>query len=168
MVQFLEKYAYGAEENDQNKVVMSGYQNYIEQPLRTFARDEVQKLNGLDVKDNITDIGAKITQRIKDVARNTPFEISSVVIGNIQYPPEIADAVSKKLAATQELEQRTTQNLIAQKDAEKRLIEAAWIAKAMEVVQQKLTPLYLQHEAIEAQKLMVGSPNHTTIYIPVW
>ncbi len=31
----------------------------------------------------------------------------------------------------------------------------------------RLTPLYIQHEAIEAQKAMVGSENHTTIYIPV-
>ncbi|OGJ58266.1 hypothetical protein A3H22_03080 [Candidatus Peribacteria bacterium RIFCSPLOWO2_12_FULL_55_15] len=37
----------------------------------------------------------------------------------------------------------------------------------MEIVQQKLTPLYLQHEAIEAQRAMVGSTNHTTVYIPV-
>ena len=37
----------------------------------------------------------------------------------------------------------------------------------MEIINQRLTPTYLQHEAIEAQKAMVGSPNHTTIYIPV-
>ena len=104
---------------------------------------------------------------MKALAKNTPFDVQSVVIGNIQYPPEIANAVSKKLAATQELEQRTTQNRIAEMDAKKRLIEAEGIAKAMDVVQQKLTPLYLQHEAIEAQKMMVNSPNHTTIYIPI-
>jgi hypothetical protein len=27
--------------------------------------------------------------------------------------------------------------------------------------------MYIQHEAIEAQKAMVGSPNHTVVYIPV-
>jgi hypothetical protein len=37
----------------------------------------------------------------------------------------------------------------------------------MQIVQVKLTSQYLQHEAIEAQKAMVNSPNHTTIYIPV-
>jgi hypothetical protein len=26
---------------------------------------------------------------------------------------------------------------------------------------------YLQHEAIDAQKKMAGSPNHSTIYIPM-
>ena len=30
-----------------------------------------------------------------------------------------------------------------------------------------MNALYIQHEAIEAQKLMVNSPNHTTVYIPV-
>ena len=37
----------------------------------------------------------------------------------------------------------------------------------MDVVQQKLTPMYLQHEAIQAQAAIIDSPNHTTIYIPV-
>jgi hypothetical protein len=27
--------------------------------------------------------------------------------------------------------------------------------------------MYIQHEAIEAQEAMVGSPNHTVVYIPV-
>ena len=37
----------------------------------------------------------------------------------------------------------------------------------MDVINQRLTPLYLQYEAIKAQQAMVGSPNHTTIYLPV-
>lgn len=47
------------------------------------------------------------------------------------------------------------------------IVVAEGIAKAMEIIQAKLTNQYLQHEAIEAQKMMVGSPNHTTVYIPV-
>ena len=45
--------------------------------------------------------------------------------------------------------------------------EAEGIARATQIIQQRLTPLYIQHEAIEAQKAMVGSPNHSVIYIPV-
>jgi len=37
----------------------------------------------------------------------------------------------------------------------------------MQIINERLTAPYLQHEAIEAQKAMVGSPNHTTVYIPV-
>ena len=38
---------------------------------------------------------------------------------------------------------------------------------AMVIINQKLTPLYVQYEAIQAQQKMVNSPNHTEIYIPV-
>jgi hypothetical protein len=37
----------------------------------------------------------------------------------------------------------------------------------MQIIRGQLSALYVQHEAIEAQKLMVNSPNHTTVYIPV-
>ena len=37
----------------------------------------------------------------------------------------------------------------------------------MQIIRGQLNSLYIQHEAIEAQKLMVNSPNHTTVYIPV-
>jgi hypothetical protein len=46
-------------------------------------------------------------------------------------------------------------------------VQAAGIANAMQIIRGQLSPLYVQHEAIEAQKLMVNSPNHTTVYIPV-
>jgi hypothetical protein len=37
----------------------------------------------------------------------------------------------------------------------------------MQIIRGQLSSLYIQHEAIEAQKMMVNSPNHTTVYIPV-
>ena len=40
-------------------------------------------------------------------------------------------------------------------------------AQVLNVDGHQLNGLYIQHEAIEVQKLMVNSPNHTTVYIPV-
>jgi len=37
----------------------------------------------------------------------------------------------------------------------------------MQIIRGQLSAMYIQHEAIEAQKLMVNSPNHTVVYIPV-
>lgn len=37
----------------------------------------------------------------------------------------------------------------------------------METINQKLTPLYVQYEAIQAQEKMVNSPNHTEVFVPV-
>ena len=160
--EFVNKYTTlsGSGKEDPNATVKTAYANFVKEPLRTAARNEVQKCEALQIADNIVEIGHAVEKEIKAICKDTPFEIIQVVVGNIQYPDAVANAVSDKMAATQKLEQ-------VKIDAKRRIEEAEGIAKAMEVVQQKLTPLYLQHEAIEAQKAMVGSPNHTTIYIPV-
>lgn len=154
-------------DTDPDLIVKNAYGNFIREPFRTFVRDEVQKRDGLQVKDQLIPIGNAVLARIREYAKSSPFDIQTAVMGNIQYPEPVSKAVSNKMAATQELEQRDTMIEIARKDNLKRTIEADGIAKAMDTIQSKLTPMYLQHEAIEAQKAMVGSPNHTTIYIPV-
>jgi len=47
-----------------------------------------------------------------------------------------------------------------------KIIEAEGIAAAQKIINETLTPQYLQHEAIQAQIQMANSPNHTTVYIP--
>jgi uncharacterized iron-regulated membrane protein len=51
--------------------------------------------------------------------------------------------------------------------AEIRVAEAKGIAESQKIINASLTPLYLQHEAINAQIQMANSPNHTQVYIPV-
>jgi regulator of protease activity HflC (stomatin/prohibitin superfamily) len=157
----------GDTEKSPDAVVRVAYGNYIREPLRTFARDEVQRRAGLAVKDELIPIGQAVLGRIQAYAAESPFMISSVVVGNVQYPDEVADAVSRKLAATQELERKDTEIEIERKERTKREVQATGIANAMQIIRGQLNALYIQHEAIEAQKLMVNSPNHTTVYIPV-
>jgi regulator of protease activity HflC (stomatin/prohibitin superfamily) len=154
-------------EKDPDAIVKVAYGNYVREPLRTFARDEVQRRNGLEVKEAFTPIGDAVLARIRRYAADSPFVIGGVVVGNVQYPAEVADAVSKKLAATQELQRMDTEIEIERKARTKREVQAQGIANAMQIIRGQLTNLYIQHEAIEAQKLMVNSPNHTTVYIPV-
>ena len=105
--------------------------------------------------------------RVKRYVADSPFVITSVVVGNVQYPHEVADAVSRKLAATQELQRMDTEIEIERKERTKREVQAQGIANAMQIIRGQLSDRYIQHEAIEAQKAMVGSPNHTVVYIPV-
>ena len=165
--EFIESYSTLNESDDANKIVRTAYNNVLKEPLRTFARDELQKYEGLEIKDNIALVGQAIEGRLRAIADTTPFDIRSVVVGNIQYPQEVADAVSQKLAATQVLQRKKTEIDIAQAEAQRRVAEARGIADSMDIINQKLTTQYLQHEAIESQKLQVNSPNHTVIYIPV-
>lgn len=164
---FVEKYSTLYDDKKPDKIVQDAYNNFLREPLRTYARDEIQRLNGLEIKDKITPIGDAVFTRVQTLTKDTPFEVTSTVVGNIQYPEEVANAVAKKMATTQVLEQKATELKIEEQKKAIRIVDAEGLAKAMEIIQAKLTPQYLQHEAIEAQRVMVGSPNHTTIYIPV-
>ena len=168
---FMERYsttvANSLTEKNPDAVVQVAYANFVREPLRTFARDEVQRRNGLEVKDALISIGDAVLGRIRAYAAGSPFIIRSVVVGYVQYPEEVANAVSRKLAATQELQRKDTEIEIERKERTKREVQAQGIANAMEIIRGQLSAMYIQHEAIEAQKAMVNSPNHTVVYIPV-
>jgi regulator of protease activity HflC (stomatin/prohibitin superfamily) len=168
---FMERYsttlADSRTDKEPDAIVKVAYGHFIREPLRTFARDEVQRRNGLEVKDDLMQIGEAVLARIRAYAADSPFVISSVVVGNVQYPAEVADAVSRKLAATQELQRKDTEIEIERKERTKREVQAQGIANAMQIIRGQLSGMYIQHEAIEAQKAMVNSPNHTVVYIPV-
>ena len=154
-------------ERDPDAIVKNAYANFVREPLRTFARDEVQRRNGMEVKEALIPIGDAVLSRIRQYAADTPFMLTSVVVGNVQYPAAVSDAVSLKLAATQELQRKDTEIEIERKERTKREVQAQGIANAMQIIRGQLNAMYIQHEAIEAQKLMVNSPNHTVVYIPV-
>jgi regulator of protease activity HflC (stomatin/prohibitin superfamily) len=168
---FMERYSttVRSDQNDRapDSIVQVAYGNFVREPLRTFARDEVQRRNGLEVKDALIAIGDAVLMRIRAYAADSPFIVTSVVVGNVQYPNEVADAVSKKLAATQDLQRKDTEIEIERKERTKREVQAQGIANAMQIIRGQLSTMYIQHEAIEAQRLMVNSPNHTVVYIPV-
>ncbi len=153
-------------EKDPDAIVKVAYGHFVREPLRTYARDEVQRRNGMEVKDALIPIGDAVLARIRAYSAGSPFIISSVVVGNVQYPEEVASAVSRKLAATQELQRKDTEIEIERKERTKREVQAQGIANAMQIIRGQLSPMYIQHEAIEAQKQMVNSPNHTVVYIP--
>jgi regulator of protease activity HflC (stomatin/prohibitin superfamily) len=156
-----------AVQKEPEAIVKVAYGNFVREPLRTFARDEVQRRNGLEVKDALILIGDAVLARIRAYAADSPFVITNVVVGNVQYPSEVADAVSRKLAATQELQRKDTEIEIERKERMKREVQAQGIANAMQIIRGQLSAMYIQHEAIEAQRQMINSPNHTVVYIPV-
>jgi regulator of protease activity HflC (stomatin/prohibitin superfamily) len=167
---FMERFSTTSSEQDVEKdpdaIVKVAYGHFVREPLRTYARDEVQRRNGMEVKDALIPIGDAVLARIRAYAAGSPFVISSVVVGNVQYPEEVASAVSRKLAATQELQRKDTEIEIERKERTKREVQAEGIANAMQIIRGQLSAMYIQHEAIEAQKQMVNSPNHTVVYIP--
>jgi regulator of protease activity HflC (stomatin/prohibitin superfamily) len=143
------------------------YARFIKEPFRTFVRDSVQRYTSREIKATREIIAQSVEETLLQHLKGSPFKLVSLVVGDINYPPIVAQAVEKKLAAQQLLEEKSVQKKIAQKDAEIKIEEARGIAQAQEIINRTLTTNYLQHEAIKAQEKMAGSPNHTTVYIPV-
>jgi regulator of protease activity HflC (stomatin/prohibitin superfamily) len=143
------------------------YPRFIKEPFRTIVRQSVQEYASRELKAERDTLARTIETELSSYLESTPFEVMRLAVGNIDYPAVVAQAVEKKLAAKQLLEEKATQREIAQRDAEIRIEEAKGIAEAQKIINATLTPNYLQHEAIQAQRTMANAPNHTTVYIPV-
>lgn len=82
---------------------------------------------------------------------NNKVAITHILIRNAQQQ---ADVVNAEVAATKA-------------EAEKRYQEAVGIRRAQDEIQKTLTPLYVQHEAIQAQeRIATSGRNNTVIYVP--
>ena len=165
--EFVEKYSTLGEGESADQIVKTAYNNYVKENIRTYAREEAQRFEGLKIQDNIVEITTNLNTKIKKQLAGTPFDVLNVVVGNIQYPKSVTDAIAAKIAAIQDNERQATVLLTVTQVAAQKRVEAQGIADAMNTINSKLTPEYIQYEAIKAQLAMVNSPNHTTIYIPV-
>jgi hypothetical protein len=79
----------------------------------------------------------------------------------------VQDAHNEIAVNQMKIQQTRQLVLVENQKAAIRVAEAHGIAQAQEIINATLTDRYLQHEAIQAQMRMAGSPNHTQIYIPV-
>lgn len=143
------------------------YKRFVQEPFRTFVRDAVQQYKSRELKTTMDDCALAVQQRMEKYLENTPFRLINLSVGDIDYPQEVAKAVERKLSAQQLLEEKDIQERIALKDAQIEVERAKGTAEAQRIINSTLTINYLQHEAIQAQKKMAESPNHSTIYIPL-
>ena len=143
------------------------YQTNIKEPVRTQVRKAVQIYASPDVKENRATIEAEVLKELKAFLADKPFEIDTISVGNIDYPDVVENAVERKLAAQQELEEQRIQKAIAKEKADIKVIQAEGQAKAQEIVKQTLTALYIKHQAVKVMEELAKSPNKVFIYIPV-
>ena len=142
------------------------YENNLQSPIRSFAREEVANYNGLEIQDHMGTIGQKITDRARALTKGTPFQIISINLGNPAPPQEVLWAMADRSKKLIELQQAKTDVEIATKDKQKTVAEAHGIATSMDKLNSKLTDSYLQYEAVEANRAMIKAPNHQVIYAP--
>jgi hypothetical protein len=77
-----------------------------------------------------------------------------------------ADAANRARVTQLNIKTIAQQVKVQEQLANVKAAEAEGIRRAQDIVNRTLTPLYVQHEAVQAQLAMARSQNHTIIYVP--
>lgn len=143
------------------------YDEFFKERFRSCIYDAVQVHDSRTAKEQRSAIAETVRIKMAAVCAGTPFLLHDVVVGFVQYPEVVRDAVEAKLAKQQDLEQADTRVAIATKEAEIMVEEAKGIAMSQEIVNKTLTTNYLRHEYVQALMECARQPNTTIIYVPI-
>jgi regulator of protease activity HflC (stomatin/prohibitin superfamily) len=138
----------------------------VRQQYRSAVRDVVYTYDAYDIQTKTQDIGMRILQRLRDEYGSSPVEFEAISIGNITYPDAINAEIQQKLAAEQDLERMNRERQIAEQEAQIMITQAKGRASAQRIVNETLTPLYVQHEMIEGFRALAKSPRVTIVASP--
>jgi hypothetical protein len=167
----LAEYATRPSEAGRGTVITSDDWYTVVAPVfESVSRERLSKEGGMDIaqkRDAVTtDILANLKTQLADEPLLQYVNFKRVNIGNIDYPESVDRAIEKQAQAQAELAEKEQRLLIAEKDAEIKVVEAKGIADAQAIIDRTLTKEYLYHEWIEALEATANTPNTTMIYIP--
>lgn len=138
----------------------------VRQPYRSAVREVVYTYDAYAIQTKTQEIGVRILERLRDEYAGTPIEFEAISIGNIAYPAEINAEIQQKLAAEQDLERMGRERQIAEQEAQIMVTQAKGRASAQRIVNETLTPLYVQHEMLEGFRLLAKSDRVTIVATP--
>lgn len=139
------------------------YKRVVQAPLRTFVQKTVETYSSHDANDNRSKIESSVAEYLREYLADKPFVLDSLTVGNIQFPASVTRAVELKVANQQLLEKKKTDMEIARQEAEIRVIEADGIRRSQEIINKTLSPIYVQHELVQALR-DIGSKSGNIIY----
>ena len=143
------------------------YERNVQQPYRTAVRDVVHGYDAYDVQRDTQEIGREILDRLQERYAGTPVVFESISIGDLSYPEAINQEIQRKLAAEQDLERMGREQQIAEEEAAIMVTNARGRAAAQRVINETLTPLYVQHEMLSSFELLSRTDRATIIVAPV-
>jgi regulator of protease activity HflC (stomatin/prohibitin superfamily) len=144
------------------------YEEVIVRPaIRTALVDAATKFDASDVMSLQRDAYTKmVTEILLQELSGKGVVLDNVLIRNVEPPAMVSDAIAAKLKAAQEAQQMEYTIQYAQKEAQRKSIEAQGISNAQKIIGNGLTQNYLQWYYISQLKDVVSSPNNSTIILP--
>jgi hypothetical protein len=161
----VEEFGIGATSSEEG-ALPEWYTRTVQQPYRTAVRDTVHEFDAYDIQSQTQEIAARILARVQEEYVDTPIAFETVSIGNLTYPADINAEIQRKLAAEQDLDRMERERQIAEQEAEIMITNARGRAAAQRIVNETLTPLYVQHEMLEGFKALSRSGRVTIVSSP--
>jgi regulator of protease activity HflC (stomatin/prohibitin superfamily) len=141
-------------------------EGFIIPEIGTAMKDEISKLAYRELNGKRESIGKAITKYTAEVLKDKFVRLNNIKIGEITPPESIDRAIQEKEAEKQKVAKADQQILLAEKKAIIKAKEARGIANAQDIIQKKLTPLYVQWYAIEQYGDLAKSKNTTFVIMP--
>ena len=142
------------------------YEWNVKEPLRTIVREQVTLVSATDIQLETPKVRQLIAEKLTARFTGTPVVIESVDIGQIQFPKQVADAISRKIAKEQEFERQNYVLAKTSKEAAIRVLEALKLAKQQRIISSTLDPLYVQQRAVQVYRTLSASTNRTIVMLP--
>jgi regulator of protease activity HflC (stomatin/prohibitin superfamily) len=121
--------------------------------------------NTLSIKS--PEIENRIFEELKIRLDGKHIELNKVTLDHIMYSTVVTRATDQKLATQQQVEQKSYEIEIAEKEAEIQRINARGQRDAQQIIDQGLTQQYLQFKALEVQNKLSESSNSTFYFVPL-
>ena len=170
---FMEEFGGWENTGDPDKIAKAAYDQFIREPFRTITRSVVAQYKGLDVNEFLPQISHEIENQVRELLKNTPFEVMSVVMGNASPPQQVIVAIAGKVALNQTLEQKAVEEQIAAKNIEierkngeaagaRAAAQAQEQAKAISSITAVLSTAYIQY--LQAENIKGAD----RVYVPLY
>lgn len=142
------------------------FKGYVVPGQRSAVRDEIAKATWDELNQNRDKYANSVTEYTKSMLSKKYINIDRVNIRNIIPPETVNAAIEAKIKTEQQKQEADYKLELARKNALIREEEARGMANAQDIIQKKLTPLYVQYEAIQAYRELASSPNTTFVIMP--
>lgn len=147
------------------KTVGTNYPAVVITPqFRSVVRDITVRYEAKDLyTKNRAEIEQQIFDELKEMLEPRGVTLERVLLRGMTLPPVVSDAIGLKLKAEQEAQQMDFVNQKAQKEAERKVIEAQGIASANHIISGSLTRNYLTWYWIQG----LQTNQMQIVYVPV-
>jgi prohibitin 1 len=134
--------------------------------IRSAARSVVGRYTPEQLYSSKRDvIQTEIYEETKKIVDNQYIQLNEILVRDVTLPTSIKEAIERKLKQEQESLEYEFRLVTAQKEAEKRIIDAQGKADANRILSASITDKILQDKGIEATIKLSESQNAKVIVI---